>query len=197
MSVDKVAAGAAIAPAYLEYLESNPNPDPTKATVIRLAIALQTSGAVLQGGDQMVPPGQSHDQPTVELVELDEETCRQRIAPGGVGRCVFVDARGPMALPVNFGVLDGDIVFRTERKSSLASDVPGQRISFEVDHIDDAFSEGWSVLVTGTARQVEAAAELESVQGLDVQPWASGDRETYFRLAPEIVTGKQIVRGAA
>jgi len=35
------------------------------------------------------------------------------------------------------------------------------RVSFDVDHIDDALGEGWSVLVSGDARLATGPAELE------------------------------------
>lgn len=97
------------------------------------------------------------------------------ISPGGVGRAVFVDVRGPVALPVDYAVLEGDIVFRTEPSTSIARGSEGHRIYFEVDPIDDVFEEGWSVLVSGAARRVEDPGNLEGA--LHVRRWASGGRE--------------------
>ena len=46
-----------------------------------------------------------------------------------------------------FRFVDGDIVFRTRAKGSLAA-AAGFTVSFELDRIDEAMSEVWSVLVS-------------------------------------------------
>jgi nitroimidazol reductase NimA-like FMN-containing flavoprotein (pyridoxamine 5'-phosphate oxidase superfamily) len=38
--------------------------------------------------------------------------CRELLAPGGAGRFLFVCDRGPAAVPVNYGMPGGGIVFR-------------------------------------------------------------------------------------
>lgn len=191
-SVETVASRAGIDPGYLEYLETSAVSNPTRGTILRLALALHTSAPALLGGTRQVPPGHGVDQPPAKLVELDHDHCMELIGPGGVGRAVFVDARGPVALPVNYAVVDGDIVFRTEPSTSIASGSHEHRISFEVDHVDDAFEEGWSVLVSGPARAVSDPGNGGG--SFPIRPWVEGDRAAYFRLTPEIVTGRQLER---
>jgi len=61
---------------------------------------------------------------------------------------------------------------------------------------DDAFSQGWSVLVRGMAHTVTDPA---GVRRLDEQaytgPWAGGDRDLWVRITPATVTGRRIVVG--
>ena len=71
------------------------------------------------------------------------------IAPDGVGRIVFTEARGPVALPVNYRMIGDSIVFRTAATSALQRALRHEQVSFEVDYVDDALAEGWSVLVSG------------------------------------------------
>ena len=123
---------------------------------------------------------------------MDE--CRALVAPGGVGRVVFSDERGPVALPVNFRMLAGTVVFRTEPDSGLLSNLPNREISFEVDHLDEALTEGWSVLLSGDGRAVVDPSEYEQVESLGIAPWAGGRRDTYVVLAPIQVTGRRIRR---
>jgi nitroimidazol reductase NimA-like FMN-containing flavoprotein (pyridoxamine 5'-phosphate oxidase superfamily) len=111
---------------------------------------------------------------------------------GGVGRVVFVEDRGPVALPVNFRTLDGSVVFRTALNLKLDSALDGGPISFEVDHIDEALIEGWSVLVSGWGHVVVDADELRLVRTLGVTPWAGGDRDVYVRIMPTTHTGRRI-----
>jgi len=156
-------------------------------------MALKTSPAALLGGNGTLPPGHGVEDNSARSIDLDPDTCMQLIAPGGVGRVVFVDADVPIALPVNFGVLGGDVVFRTGGFTSIATGALERRISFEVDRIDDAFAEGWSVLIRGAAHEVSEPAQREAIEELGVRPWVGGARETYFCLEPEHITGRKIV----
>jgi nitroimidazol reductase NimA-like FMN-containing flavoprotein (pyridoxamine 5'-phosphate oxidase superfamily) len=105
---------------------------------------------------------------------------------------VFTDRGVPVALPVNYRVLDQDIVFRTEEGATVLANLSSQEISFEVDHLDEALTEGWSVLVSGRGRALVDPTEREQVESVGVAPWAGGARDTYVRLAPDQVTGRRI-----
>lgn len=192
LSVERVAAGASIDPGYLDYLESASDPDPSRTTLMRLAAALQTSVAALSGTGRTAPPGRGTARADAVLEPLSLGECTTLISPGGVGRFVFLEDRGPVAVPVNYRMLQGDILFRTSAATSLASRAAQRRVSFEVDHIDEALSEGWSVLVSGEARLVDDPSELAEAQEIGVQPWAGGDRDRYYRLRPIEVTGRRI-----
>jgi hypothetical protein len=67
-------------------------------------------------------------------------------------------------------------------------------VAFEVDHIDEAMSEGWSVLVRGHTRLIEESAERLAVAKLDLEPWAGGARLTLVGIVPFEVTGRVIVQ---
>jgi transcriptional regulator with XRE-family HTH domain len=193
MSVADVAEKAGMSSHYLSYLESSPAANPTPATVTRLAAALGVTPSSLEGAGLNVPPGERSAARNATLHDLTEAECRALIAPGGVGRFLFVQAgRGPVAVPVNFKMDGADVVFRTSRDSVVADGIGQQPVSFDVDHIDDALSEGWSVLLTGTARLITDSAELGRAQALDIEPWAGRDRELYVRLAPSEVSGRRI-----
>ena len=111
-----------------------------------------------------------------------------------MGRVVFTDRRGPVALPVNFRVLDNDVVFRTEAGSTVLASLPEQEVSFEVDHLDEALTEGWSVLISGVGRALVDPTEREQARSLSIAPWAGGERDAYVRLVPSQVTGRRIRR---
>lgn len=192
LSLEQVAAGAAMDPGYLEYLESAPDPDPSRACLIRLAMVLRTTVASLQGGGLQHPPGSGGAATTPSLHPLDAVECRALLGTGGVGRLVFVEERGPVAVPVNFRLLGDEVVFRTGAATSLTLCAGQRRVSFEVDHIDEALGEGWSVLLSGEANVVSDGRELAQVQALGVQPWAGGQRDRYFRIVPEVITGRRI-----
>ena len=193
LTVTDVAERAGMSPEYLTYLETSPAANPTSATVIRIAAALNVASSALEGAGLNLPPGQGPAGRNATLHHLTEAECRALIAPGGIGRFLFVQAgRGPVAIPVNFKMDGGDVVFRISGESVSAEGVHQQPVSFDVDHLDEALGEGWSVLLTGTARAVTGDAAESRVKALGIQPWAGGDRDPYVRLSATQVTGRRI-----
>jgi nitroimidazol reductase NimA-like FMN-containing flavoprotein (pyridoxamine 5'-phosphate oxidase superfamily) len=97
-----------------------------------------------------------------------------------------------VALPVNFRVVDDNVVFRTAPLPELTSRLPLEHVSFEVDHIDEALAEGWSVLISGQGQVIVDPSELQRAQAAGVTPWAGGERDVYVRIVPREVTGRRI-----
>ncbi|MEO3811602.1 pyridoxamine 5'-phosphate oxidase family protein [Sphaerisporangium sp. B11E5] len=131
------------------------------------------------------------------LLEIDAEECLRLISPGGVGRVAFNAADGPAILPVNYRVVDGAIVFRIRAGGVMDRDLrTGMKnvdikIAFEVDEIDPARQEGWSVLVQGPFHQV-TGDEVSWTADVPVRPWAGGTRDLYVRVTPVRVTGRRV-----
>ena len=151
LSVAQVAERARISVRYLEYLEHFPaRPEP--GVLRQLAAALRTTPAVLLGGGGDIPPG--HGLTEAQRIErLNPTECRRLIAPGGIGRLALVTSSGPLILPVNFAVVAATIVVRTGTGSTIAAHAT-DTVAFEVDHIDEALGQGWSVLIRGEAHPV-------------------------------------------
>ena len=188
LSQAQVAARAGVSLRYLEYLERYPA-RPTAATLRQLAAALRTTPAILLGGGASVPPG--HADLRV-MSKLSTAECHRLISPGGVGRIAFGTPAGPVVVPVNFAVLEGTIVIRTA-EGTIIDGHADEQVALEVDHIDAALCQGWSVLVRGPAHRVTHPAELHRLQeDAAVWPWAGGDREVYVRILPAHVTGRRI-----
>jgi transcriptional regulator with XRE-family HTH domain len=190
LSRRELAQRARMAESYVVYVEEQAAHVPS-ITVSRLASALDTSVDALSGGAVGVPPGQRGPVEEATLETLDERECRRLLTPGGVGRFVFTTRRGPVAVPVNYRMVDGDVVFRTAEDTTLTAVSDAEPVSFEVDRIDDAMSEGWSVLVTGRVRRV-SPDELRQLETVRIQPWAGGQRTVYLRLEPRELTGRRI-----
>jgi transcriptional regulator with XRE-family HTH domain len=193
LSRAETAERAGFAPEHLSYLETCPDCSPTRATLIRLAGALGTSVGALTGAGLSLPPGQRGAGVSPVLATLTADECRALIAPGGVGRVLFVEAgRGPVAVPVNYR-MDGDhVVFRTGDGTRLADSLQQAGVSFDIDQFDEALAEGWSVLLTGTASVITEPDELHRVSSLGIVPWAGGDRHMYVRLRVREITGRVI-----
>jgi transcriptional regulator with XRE-family HTH domain len=193
LTVAQTAERAAMSPEYLAYLESSLAPNPSQAALIRLAAALDTTPGALSGAGQNLPPGQRSAAKAALLESMTVAECKQHLTGGGIGRFLFVEkGRGPVAIPVNFRMDGDDVVFRTGSGGSVSAGLHERRVSFDVDHLDDALSEGWSVLITGKPQIITDPAELARAQALHVEPWAGGDKPIYVRLTGDQITGRRI-----
>ncbi|WP_326600342.1 helix-turn-helix domain-containing protein [Streptomyces sp. NBC_01803] len=191
LSQEEVAARAGMAPAYVRYLEEQ-SVTPGVGSLLRLAGALETSAAALRGEGTDLPPGLGREARHPELLEMDPGECRSRLATHGVGRIAVCEDGAPAVLPVNYSVVDGTVAFRTA-PGSVPDRAAGQRVAFEVDHIDEALSQGWSVLLVGTARRVTDPATVRHLGArAHSGPWAGGDRPQWLCIDAERVTGRRV-----
>ena len=123
---------------------------------------------------------------------IDSDQCRRLLAEDVIGRVAVVIGATPTILPVNYALDGDDIVMRTMPGSRL--DVGQGHAAFEVDSFDRATKSGWSVLVTGQLEEVSwyHTRDMERLQALSVQPWATGERNLWLRLRPGFVTGRRV-----
>jgi len=124
--------------------------------------------------------------------DMSPAQCRERIARGGVGRVVWCVNGRPRVQPVNYTVVDDDIVFRTAPYTDLGMHVAGRPVAFEVDEIDHDTESGWSVVVHGEARVVQDPDETLRLRRSGPQPWAEGQRSLVVRLRPQRTTGRTV-----
>jgi hypothetical protein len=190
LSVAQVAERARLSRRYLEYLERFPA-RPASAALRQLASALRTTPAALLGGGGDVPPG--HGVVAGRVAErLTPAECRRLIAPGGIGRIALVTASGPFVFPVNYAFIRDTVVIRTGAGSAVAAH-SSDCMAFEVDRIDDALAQGWSVLVRGHAHPIMQPGEHRNlVASARLQPWPQGEHELFIRIVPDCITGRRI-----
>ena len=195
MSVDELAKRAGMDPGYLRYFERSPDARLSAGTMLLVAFALDTTPLVLEGGETDRPPsnGRAGHHPVLDT--LTKEQCDAHLATGGVGRVIFPSARGPVALPVNFEFTDGEVVFSTNDAKALLLEAE-EVVGFEVDRVDEAMSEGWSVLATGRARHIKDFDEVQRLESLDLESWAGRVRHTLIGIRPDELTGRVIVHDA-
>ncbi|HVW32943.1 MAG TPA: pyridoxamine 5'-phosphate oxidase family protein [Acidimicrobiia bacterium] len=124
---------------------------------------------------------------------LSQDQCHDLLRRGDIGRVAVTVAALPAIFPVNYAVLDDDIVFLTGEGTKLRAALEGAVVAFEVDRIDMAHAAGWSVLAVGVAEEITDPAELRSARGLGLKPFASGDRTHFVKIRPEFVSGRRIV----
>jgi nitroimidazol reductase NimA-like FMN-containing flavoprotein (pyridoxamine 5'-phosphate oxidase superfamily) len=129
---------------------------------------------------------------------LGEAECLRLITPGGIGRIAYSGRFGQAILPVNYKLHHGAIVFRTALQSALDEDLQTGigaaefRVAFEIDELDVASRQGWSVLIQGAAHRMESESERACALDAGVENWAPGERDLFVRIAPSRITGRRI-----
>lgn len=106
----------------------------------------------------------THDDVTY-FTTLDSDECRELLRSGRIGRVAWAAEEGINVLPVNYRVVDGQIVFHTADGSVLSALTEPTPVSFQVDEIDVESAIGWSILVRGTT---------SAAQAVPAQSWAPG-----------------------
>jgi|SRR5262245_1703931 len=160
-------------------------------------MADSTSGDTHSGAAKPKPTPDTDDGER-ELEKLDEAECLRLISPGGVGRIAFSGRLGLAIFPVNYKLYEGTIVFRTAQDSPMGEDlrtgIAGAefKVAFEIDQVDLAAREGWSVLIQGAAHHVDSEAEREATMQSGVEPWPGGRREHFVRIIPSRIAGRRI-----
>ena len=124
---------------------------------------------------------------------LSESDAMRLLAAGDVGRVGITVAGLPAIFPVNYGLVDGHIVFRTAPGSKLAAAARGAVIAFEVDDYDRADRSGWSVLAIGPSEVVHDLEITFKILDAAIEPFAGGVRTSIVRIRPELLTGRRIV----
>lgn len=136
--------------------------------------------------------GSGERPPLPQLEVLDIAECRMLLAGATVGRVAVSVHAVPAVFPVNFALLDGDVVFRTGTGTKLDAAVRHAVVAFEVDQVDPLYHEGWSVLVVGMADELRDPQLLARARELPLRPWAEGPRDHVVRIGSEIVTGRRL-----
>jgi nitroimidazol reductase NimA-like FMN-containing flavoprotein (pyridoxamine 5'-phosphate oxidase superfamily) len=131
---------------------------------------------------------------TPEVVTaLTDAQCWEHLYTQELGRLV-TQAHGVLDIfPVNYVVDDGSIVFRTGGGSKLFELTVNDEVLFEVD--DHTPGDAWSVVVRGSARRLDTAAEVELADGLPLAPWIPTLKYHYVRITPKSLSGRTFHRG--
>ena len=187
--------GPGIADPKVAFLEMRMNALSARLVALETWQAEQRAADAAAGAARGTTGGM---EPIVE--ELSEAESLRLIEQAEVGRIGFTGRFGPVVLPVNFKVLDGSVVFRTEVGSPLGEDLrtgiaeAEYKVAFEIDDINNAERTGWSVLIQGAAHYVDKEEERAAVVKAGVEPWVGGERDLYVRIRPTLISGRRVRR---
>jgi uncharacterized protein len=131
------------------------------------------------------------------LEVLSRDTCLRLLASATVGRVGVSSGALPSVLPVNFRFDGRQILIRTGMGTRLDAATANAVVAFEVDEIDPVAHTGWSVMVTGVARELTDPGELEAAQTPPLARWAPGEDHRVIAISTQLVSGRRIVAGRA
>jgi nitroimidazol reductase NimA-like FMN-containing flavoprotein (pyridoxamine 5'-phosphate oxidase superfamily) len=129
------------------------------------------------------------------LEVLDKGECLKLLATATLGRVGTTSGALPVVLPVNFRLVNDRVVFRTGEGTKLEAATCNAVIAFEADEIEAFFHSGWSVLVTGVAREVTDPRELAELEEAHIARWAPTGNGRVVALSTEIVSGRRLTPG--
>jgi uncharacterized protein len=139
----------------------------------------------------------------IEFLEMDREECMRMLAAasGGVGRIASVGRIAlsvfpPVIRPVNYAFDDQtqSVVFRSALGSELREGLSSGTAAFEIDGIDPVEQAGWSVIIVGEAEEVTDPAEIDRLDGFELEPWAPGIKTHWVTIRATSASGRRIVR---
>lgn len=125
------------------------------------------------------------------FVDLSEDECRELLETDAVGRVAFSTPAGPRIVPVNYLVVGHELRILTSPYSELATYAVGERVAFEIDHLDGERQRGWSVVAHGVCHRVDGLGEDDD-EGEEPQPWAGGNRPTRLRIVWNELSGRRV-----
>lgn len=128
------------------------------------------------------------------LVALTREECLELLSTQSVGRVGVTVQALPVVLPVNFGLLDESVVFRTIPGTKFDAAASGTVVAFEVDDYEPNGWWGWSVLVIGRASRM-LADEVDKAEALGIDAWPlDAQTSNFVRIDVSQITGRQFDR---
>jgi hypothetical protein len=129
------------------------------------------------------------------LKVLAREECLALLGTVRLGRVGLCLRALPVVLPVAFGLLGEDVVFRSGTGTKLTAAVERTVVAFEADQVDFETASGWSVCVTGTASRLHRPDDLAAVAELDIPALVRGVASHVVRIHSDIVTGRSLPTG--
>ena len=124
---------------------------------------------------------------------LSHAECLRLLFGQQIGRVGFVEDGELTILPVRYLLHDGQVVFRSAVGAKLDAAVRQAAVAFEVDSWVEQQRTGWSVLVHGTAHEVDDVAAEQALEQLGLDAWVQSPQPTHWiEIRPLEITGRTV-----
>jgi nitroimidazol reductase NimA-like FMN-containing flavoprotein (pyridoxamine 5'-phosphate oxidase superfamily) len=134
------------------------------------------------------------DRNGLDVLSVDE--CFELLSLAHVGRIALSIGALPVILPVNFHLLDDDVVVRSAPGTKMDAAVSHTVVAFEADAFSPMDHTGWSVLVQGLADEISDPSELRRASALPLRAWASDCVNRFIRIRSQEISGRRLARRA-
>jgi hypothetical protein len=136
-------------------------------------------------------PEMAVDENGLEILERD--ACFELLRTEHLGRVGIVLDALPVILPIDYVIVDDQVVFRTVPGTKLAAATRNAVVAFEVDHEDPLGTERWSVLVVGVAHPMGLSEVADAVWRVGhLGPWADRTDTRPVGITADIVSGRRL-----
>ncbi|MBL8778606.1 MAG: pyridoxamine 5'-phosphate oxidase family protein [Acidimicrobiales bacterium] len=197
--VPLVLAGTPLASPYTAWATSYTSPGADLVLVVEDAVRQRAAQAD-------VLPEHDHDDHVSRTVfdpidfeqsggePLTRARCLALLGTAKVGRIGFTAGALPVVVPVDYRLWRDRVVFRTAEGSRLHTATTDAVVAFEVDALGADEPWGWSVTVTGVARDVSGLVDAADAARAELgfEPggwWAHGARDRYLAVPTDVVAG--------
>jgi nitroimidazol reductase NimA-like FMN-containing flavoprotein (pyridoxamine 5'-phosphate oxidase superfamily) len=137
------------------------------------------------------------DQRGSEVLSRTECLRLLTVKAGGIGRLGIVVDGQPVVVPLNYSMVDGDIVLRVGPGTILATIRDGNSIvAFEIDEVPvETDAPRWNVLAQGSAREVSGGPRLAEFQASGPVPAVPEPGATLVRISADVLSGRRFSPG--
>ncbi len=139
------------------------------------------------------PPDTAADPADALVEKLPTAECWRLLEQHTLGRLAVEGTDGvPDVFPVNYLVHSGEVYIRSAPGGKLVDIAARPVAAFEVD--GESAARRWSVVIRGTAQQVEADPQTRESGILALTSWSPTRKQHVIRLTPSTVTGRRFHR---
>jgi CBS domain-containing protein len=132
------------------------------------------------------------DQRGSEVLTRNECLRLLAVGAGGVGRVGLVDTADQVVIePVNYRMLDQDVLVQVGAGSMLDAAINEGIVSFEIDQLSTAAGQAWSVLVHGLATVLHDSTHEGSARPSGGAPLVPEPGHSLVRIRTEVLSGRR------
>ena len=146
-------------------------------------------------------PSPSADQPVETdrsgLEILDREECLRLLGTVTLGRVGVTIGALPVVVPINFKLVGDQVVFRVGVGTKLDTAIHNVVVAFEADDVKPVGGGGWSVSITGLAREVIDPHVINEMRQAHVARWMEWGADRFLAIPTDIVTGRRFAADRA
>jgi nitroimidazol reductase NimA-like FMN-containing flavoprotein (pyridoxamine 5'-phosphate oxidase superfamily) len=127
------------------------------------------------------------------IAVLSEAECWSLLGEHSLGRLAVSAAKEIDIFPVNYYADGSTILLRTAPGTKLLEMTIRNDVAFEIDDFTD--TDALSVVIKGTARELESQADIDVADQLPLTPWIPTLKYVYVEISPNSISGRRFDRG--